>query len=531
MCVTLLPTMPVTATTTTMTRDELLQYQQQFEDPQASDATTGHTHQDHVPTQDSAGPMAAAGVDPADTLKPLALNVGGRWSSLRTLPAGTNAYHMIMGPGGKIVLIAGSGNDANVFAAGTFKAYMWSPTQGIQKTLTVPIDMFCAGHMLLSNGKGLAVGGTSGYKPWKGARATYTFDFTSETFVRQTDMQHGRWYPTVIGTPGGDAVITGGYDQNGLNSGYGEFWKTSTNGLSNLPGKRVFPLYPHIFVVHDGRYFFNGAAYNSGINGKAIHPAGFWDPLTNSFTPVSGLQYPHRRSGAASCFIGDARRQHMIVIGGGSPALSNTNTISFGQNPPTFRTSPSLRVTKTYMNCVNLPDESILEVGGGATNQVVNASRSVSQLAVGWKSWKQMNPLPAGQHRLYHSMAFLLDDGRVVSMGSNPSGQPRSDTVLVYEPPYLFRGTRPTIGALPPRITYGQTVRLTVSPGVTKIAMMTSASPTHAMDVNQRAVYFPVVNGQVKIDVSPNKFPRNQVRFFAIDNKGAVSKARWTALY
>ena len=114
---------------------------------------------------------------------------------------------------------------------------------------------------------------------------------------------------------------------------------------------------------------------------------------------------------------------------------------------------PSLRVAKMYINRVNLPDTSIVEIGGGSTNQIQNASRSVGQFAFGWTGWRQMNPLPTGEHRLYHSMAFLLDDGPVVSMGSNPSGGARRNTVLVYEPPYLFRGTRPTIGALPSRIT------------------------------------------------------------------------------
>ena len=520
-----------------MTTEELLRHQQMYNDPQAAGATTGHDHSKHTTAPStskalSAESMAAASIDPPYTLQPLATNVGGRWSRLSTLPAGANAYHTIMGPGGKILLIAGSGNDANVFAAGTFKSYIWSPTQGIIKTLTTPIDMFCVGHMLLSNGEGFAAGGTSGYQPWRGAKALYTFDFASEKFVRQTDMQHGRWYPTVIGTPKGDAAIVGGYDHNGLNAGYHEFWTTATNAVSNLPGKRVFPLYTHIFITHNGYYFSNGAAYRSGVNGRAIHPAGFWNPFTNNFGAVTGLQHADRRDGAGSCFVGDARRQEMMVIGGGSPAVSSTNSISLGQTTPrpSYRATPSLRVAKMYINCVNLPDTSIVEIGGGSTNQIQNASRSVSQFAFGWTGWRQMNPLPTGEHRLYHSMAFLLDDGRVVSMGSNPSGGARSNTVLVYEPPYLFRGTRPTIGALPSRITYGSTINVTVSPGTTRVAMMTASSPTHAMDVNQRAVYFPVTNGQVKIDVTANQFPPAQVRFFGIDDKGAISTARWTAL-
>ena len=44
--------------------------------------------------------------------------------------------------------------------------------------------------------------------------------------------------------------------------------------------------------------FSNGAAYRSGVNGRAIHPAGFWNPFTNNFGAVTGLQHADRRDGA-----------------------------------------------------------------------------------------------------------------------------------------------------------------------------------------------------------------------------------------
>ena len=146
--------------------------------------------------------------------------------------------------------------------------------------MTTPIDMFCVGHMLLSNGVGLAAGGTSGYKPWRGAKALYTFDFASETFVRQTDMQHGRWYPTVIGTPTGDAAIVGGYNHDGLNAGYHEFWTTGTNAVSNLPGKRVFPLI---------RTFLSSI---TAITSSMVRPTGRASTAGRSIPPVSGIHLP-----------------------------------------------------------------------------------------------------------------------------------------------------------------------------------------------------------------------------------------------
>jgi hypothetical protein len=47
--------------------------------------------------------------------------VGGHWAYGRSLPAGFNAVHMVVGRG-KILFVAGSGNDQDEFAAGTFSS-------------------------------------------------------------------------------------------------------------------------------------------------------------------------------------------------------------------------------------------------------------------------------------------------------------------------------------------------------------------------------------------------------------------------
>ena len=55
--------------------------------------------------------------------------------------------------------------------------------------------------------------------------------------------------------------------------------------------------------------------------------------------------------------------------------------------------------------------------------------------------------------RLYHSTAVLLPDGRILTMGGNGYQQTE-----IYEPPYLFKGTRPVISSAPTSVSYGQTV-------------------------------------------------------------------------
>ena len=99
----------------------------------------------------------------------------------------------------------------------------------------------CAGHMLMSNGQGIAAGGTTDYSPWKGSKALYTFDFGSEKFVRQQNMVDGRWYPTVVNTRGGYALIVGGFNSSGANSKTSEVYIPWTRTYDTRPGNREFP--------------------------------------------------------------------------------------------------------------------------------------------------------------------------------------------------------------------------------------------------------------------------------------------------
>ena len=192
-------------------------YQKQFIDPQAPVGTEAKSSKTASAEAALDSPVETKAVDPTAhlTCSGPAAAAGGRWSELKSLPSGSNAYHLIMGPGGKILLIAGSGNNSAVFEAGTFKAYLWEPGGALEELKNIPHDMFCAGHMLMSNGQGIAAGGTTDYSPWKGSETLYTFDFGSKEFQEARKMVDGRWYPTVVNTRGGYALIVGGFNGTG----------------------------------------------------------------------------------------------------------------------------------------------------------------------------------------------------------------------------------------------------------------------------------------------------------------------------
>ena len=75
-----------------------------------------------------------------------------------------NAIHAALLDTGKLLIIAGSGNDLTQFQAGTFKTLVYDPDTGETKTVSTPTDLFCAGHAFLPDGKLLVAGGTLRYE-------------------------------------------------------------------------------------------------------------------------------------------------------------------------------------------------------------------------------------------------------------------------------------------------------------------------------------------------------------------------------
>ncbi len=80
-----------------------------------------------------------------------------------------NAIHATLLRTGKILIIAGSGNNQSSFDAGTFKSLLWDPVRNTYKLVPTPADMFCGGHTTLPDGRVLVAGGTLRYEALDGA--------------------------------------------------------------------------------------------------------------------------------------------------------------------------------------------------------------------------------------------------------------------------------------------------------------------------------------------------------------------------
>ncbi|WP_030685085.1 kelch motif-containing protein [Streptomyces sp. NRRL B-1347] len=76
----------------------------------------------------------------------------------------TNAIHAALLHTGKVLIVAGSGNEQKKFDAGSFDTILWDPKKNTFKKVPTPVDFFCAGHAQLPDGRLLVAGGTARYE-------------------------------------------------------------------------------------------------------------------------------------------------------------------------------------------------------------------------------------------------------------------------------------------------------------------------------------------------------------------------------
>ncbi|MGV9884201.1 galactose oxidase-like domain-containing protein [Streptomyces sp. NPDC003006] len=76
----------------------------------------------------------------------------------------TNAIHAALLHTGKVLIVAGSGNEQKKFDAGSFDTVLWDPKNNTFKKIDTPVDFFCSGHAQLPDGRLLVAGGTARYE-------------------------------------------------------------------------------------------------------------------------------------------------------------------------------------------------------------------------------------------------------------------------------------------------------------------------------------------------------------------------------
>jgi galactose oxidase len=135
--------------------------------------------------------------------------------------------------------------------------------------------------------------------------------------------------------------------------------------------------------------------------------------------------------------------------------------------------------------------------------------------------------------RAYHSTALLMPDGRVLFAGSGAEkGAPDETNAELFSPPYLFKGTRPTISTAPSLVTYSTTFSVTTAQAaaIAKVSLIRLGSVTHSNDMNQRFQWLSFVRGTGTLTVtapgSRKQTPPGHYMLFILNGTDVPSKAK-----
>jgi hypothetical protein len=79
-----------------------------------------------------------------------------------------NTIHAALLRTGKVLMVAGSGNNQDNADDKQYDTRIWDPVKGTVKKVPTPTDLFCTGHTQLANGNLLIAGGTKRYEKLKG---------------------------------------------------------------------------------------------------------------------------------------------------------------------------------------------------------------------------------------------------------------------------------------------------------------------------------------------------------------------------
>jgi hypothetical protein len=470
----------------------------------------------------------------------------GSWDTL-AYKSPVRAVHAALLHTGKVLLIAGSGNDETEFNAKTFRTVIWDPTNGKFTEVPTPWDAFCAGHVFLPDGKLLVAGGTKGYEDltktprvnYSGLKDSYVFNPDTEKYEKVSDMQFARWYPTLVGLGDGRVLAAAGLDEKGkYSNGETEIYDPATKLWTYKPKlRRVFPTYPSLILTTDGRLFYTGSSQGYPPSAGSLVP-GLWNLKNNQFNVVKGLPEPRRTDNSASVLLPPAQDQKVMLLGGSkagdSPVSETTDRTAIvnlsNSKDPSYVRGPSLHNATRYPGVVILPDDTVLETGGSRGYRNFNLHSAEIY-------HPDTNTLTTAASprvgRNYHSEAILLPDGRVATFGSNPLDNTFEMRIEIYSPAYMFKGERPVITAGNTEMPRGATVTVKTSrPDDIKSAKLIRPSAvTHVTDVEQRSINLPFTTTSdgiaVTVPTNPNLVPSGWYMEFVTNKQNIPSVAHW----
>lgn len=543
---------------------------------------------------DTAKPLHLAEVKVLGIRLTTAPAIAGQWSRLQPdLP--DIPVHISLLPSGKLLFWGrdkgpNTGADHVDDVEGGCNTYLWDPsktdnplTSQDERVVLIPntrTNLFCAGHSFLPNGDLFAAGGSenavdnNGNKrtdmDGQGPLETNIFDSVMETWRPGPTMHQRRWYPSVVTLSNGETLITTGDYVSGFDSSNRPIRAKNTdtevldrnqNLRSTINGMPVaLPNYPLMHLGPDGNALVVSGTDQNGLS---------YIPSSNSWIDLLNLDLLQPHDQGTSVMYDKGK---IMAIGGrqgGTGVTSNTEVIDLNPPNPSWVAANPMHFQRYYATSVLMPDGQVF-VAGGSRCGGANNLREATQSVLGCRNGAIMDPeiynpvtdswsIMARQQviRMYHSVALLMQDGRILVAGGGRPGAYGETTPLGYDkylahreaeifsPPYLFNSngtpaTRPTITNPtngPWNITYGQSFSVGIGNvpanqiGQVEVVLVRLPSVTHTLNFDQRRVVLGknVLDSQTLSVTAPangSDCPPGPYMLFVIGPNGAPSVAK-----
>ena len=444
------------------------------------------------------------GAPAAASLMALTAAEAGSWSA--PFPWPVVALHASLLPTGRVLSWGHAGSPQ-----------IWDPGTGAFTEVGSPLELFCAGHSLLPDGRVLVAGGHIASD--RGIPDVSIFSPATESWTPSTPMRRGRWYPTNTTLANGSVMIIAGRDEVGDEVAEPEVW--SSSGVRQLSAASlVLPYYPRTFLAPNGQIFYAGEQQTT----RYLNTSG-----TGKWTTVGERRYGNRSYGAAVMY-----EAGKILYAGGGRSTNTVEIIDLNAASPTWQWTGSMASARRNLNATMLPTGEVLVTGGSSATAFNNVSEAVRAAEI-WNPatgvWTTL--ASTAIKRTYHSTSLLLPDGRVLHAGSGDAdGMPDERSAELFSPPYLSKGPRPTITDAPSLVGYGTSFSVqTPDPSdIAKVSLIRLGSVTHAFDMNQRFQWLSFVRQAGSLNItaptSGTRAPPGHYMLFLVNQNGVPSVGR-----
>jgi hypothetical protein len=471
-------------------------------------------------------------------------------------PSPTVGIHMVLLNTGDVLVL---GAFRYNYAPWPGTAYVWNPrpgapNNGFVKEVDPPDNIFCSGVAFFSDGTVVLTGGRLHGVKFAGPPLTYTFDPVSMTWQKQPNIPFGRFYPTETELSNGEVVSGSGGTETGW---YNKTLDVVSPGTPSVHIHSTPPIvdyeefYPRQWLMPDG----NIAVYENK-RGYVINTANP-DPDLWTTTPMPNSTFYHSGFGPASVLLPGGPTaatgpSKMLLIGGsgdsggyctvksqcdnnGTGTVEELDYSNLAAGWTTLAHMPG--PGRNHANAVLLPDGNVFLAGGNTVNSWNQPQHQELLYNPSTNRWTGLASNDPNIQRGYHSNAILLPSGRVL-IGGDTGGEVVNGTTIndhggrleVYDPPYLFKGTRPVITSAPSTVTWGSTFQVASSPDVTSAVLMAPAAQTHSVDMNQRSIDLPVTTTSTGVSLTApvqSVAPPGYYMLFLLNSRGVPSVAAW----